>query len=253
MFNGKKIENKREETSKWIEKEFEDNDEHKETLSNDIQVGTNVKVRILPTTLTLIDFVCQRLDLLKSYDKLQSSMNEHYEKLKNASRSLEVGDSRFSKVSTFAFDSMNSINSECEFFHTKFSENEYCAVQFDNSWKRCKIIEIRGTQCLVESVDDFSFKQVKINKLEKLSQCFMSMPKLALKCKFANYGAMKLLAMNQQIKEEFMRFLITNILVAEISNINDEDPNSKTYDVILYANDKNVLENLEIHGNIAKN
>lgn len=57
---------------------------------NDLEVGGPlVRVILVPSEFNMNDFVCLKADLQASFDRLQTAMNTHYEKISNASKSLE--------------------------------------------------------------------------------------------------------------------------------------------------------------------
>ena len=68
---------KRGETSNWI-KELDEENNSVITRGTDLQTGSRKKVRVVPNTFSASDFICQRLDMLSSYEQLLNDMNSFY-------------------------------------------------------------------------------------------------------------------------------------------------------------------------------
>lgn len=60
---------------------------------NDLEVdGPPVRVILAPTEFKLDEFVCYKADLQANFERLQSAIHSHYEKVSRASKSLESDD-----------------------------------------------------------------------------------------------------------------------------------------------------------------
>jgi hypothetical protein len=280
-----------EETSKWIKDEqLEDDlqDESKYLImsASDLKKGQKYKVKIvLPNdskTFTPNDYVtCQKLYLLASYERLQTAMNSYYEKIANASRSLEKNSpndtSSSSSNSNFASavqshqshqsslsDSTDSnLVDTNDFFIPTFTTGNYCAAHLPGtkSWSRCLILDIMNNRrAVLECVDDHRKHTMPLNKMEKLSDKFKLMHRFAFRAQILSNSFEKLFDMEHLKRENFEKLKIFlndklakngNELTAEIVSIKEENENpclkQYVYDInLLDMNERNIFDDFNI-------
>jgi hypothetical protein len=199
----------------------------------------------MPNSFSPSEFTCQKLDLLGRYDRLQNAMNEYYEKLSNASKSLE----KDSKLSAKYLETMtynDSLGSEDgDPFAQTFIVGNYCAALLGKQWVRCVIIDIASNSAQIECVDDGRSLRMPLNKLENLIDQFKMLPRVAFKCKLA-LDSTKLLTFNLDAINKFKEMItqINKEFMVEILNEYEEDFH-KIFEVNLYHNDINVIDLLK--------
>ena len=229
---------RREQTSNWILDQEHDEDKFK--LYNNLSAKQkSVPVRVLSSGFTPTEFLCQRIELNGSYEKLQSAMNDYYEKIVDVSKSLEK--EKTGSVNSQFSDSLDSIT----LFENFFRQGDYCAVYLGKSWARCLILELNQRSAMIECVDDGRKQSIAVNKLEKLADNFKIMPRYCLKCRFSGLDSKKLLQFDLKAIEHFERFLsdASQQFTADIIDVqNDELTGQNIYEIILYMNKENVLD-----------
>lgn len=237
---------KREETTNWLNdiKEPEDEFDRFDNL-----VGSTIKVRILPATFSPTEIICQRLILLHRYEELQKAMNEHY----SSNSNLSSASSR--KSSASLADSLEDVtsNDTCDILKQTLKTGDYCAAQFNQSWVRCKIIDIKGTNktAYIECVDDGRTQRTSLNKLQTLREDFRILPKFALKCKLSQLNnSVKLISLNIKAIDNFKKFIseANREFTAEIikfRNRNEEgNEENQIFEVELFYEGTNIIEML---------
>ena len=292
---------KREETSKWIEREFDDNEEYDDDHDDDSQQhdlenkdpnkehqqqsnaakgsllafsacdfrrSMRIQVRVMPSTFSPGEFVCQRVDLLKAYDKMHAAMNDHYERIKNATRSLERDTLAFymsngsltactnnnttsdtlGAITVNNNNSNNNNTSANDLFVNKFRVGDYCASLYRGSWMRSRILDITPQATLIECVDDFRTERVPLHTLEKLRREFTRLPRVAFRCRLAGIESMRLLTLDLKQVETLKRLIAsdqTKQVVEIVDLVEDECGHGKLYEVDLFVDGRNIIECLQ--------
>ncbi|CAF0857163.1 unnamed protein product, partial [Brachionus calyciflorus] len=232
---------RREETSNWI-KDLDENEEEKILMiySNLDCDQKSVRVRVLPYGFSPSEFLCQRLELKNSYEKLQTVMNDYYQKIINASKSLERD-----KINSMRSDFSDSLEISTDLFTNSFNRGEYCAAFLGKAWARCLILDIDLKTAMVECVDDGRKQQINLNKMEKLSDNFKVMPRYCFKCKFSGIDSKKLLSLDLKEIENFEHFLCdpNKELTVDIVGVKTEEITGQNiYEINLFMNEQNVFE-----------
>ena len=227
-----------------------------------------IAVRVMPSTFSPSEFVCQRVDLLKAYDKLHAAMNDHYERIKNATKSLER-DTLASYMSNGSLtactnnttsdklggiitidNNNNNINTTAnarDLFGNKFRVGDFCASLCGGSWMRSRILDITPQGTLIECVDDFRTERVPLHTLEKLRREFTRLPRVAFRCRLAGIETMRLLALDLKQVEALKRLIAsdqTKQVVEIVDTVDDECGHGKLYEVHLFVNGRNAIESL---------
>lgn len=230
---------RREETSNWI-KDLDEHDEDKFKLFTNLSVDQkSVLVRVLSSGFSPCGFLCQRIELKSSYEKLQMAMNDYYQKIADASKSLEK--EKIASINSDFSDSLESI----DLFGNSFKQGDYCAVQLGKSWARCLILEINKRSAMIECVDDGRKQLINVSKLEKLADNFKIMPRYCIKCRFSGLDSKKLLRLDLKAIEKFENFLCqtTKEFTADIIDVKLEEISGQIiYEIILYMDNENVLD-----------
>ncbi|RNA34277.1 hypothetical protein BpHYR1_029812 [Brachionus plicatilis] len=230
---------RREQTSNWI-KDLDEHDEDKFKLYTNLNADEkSVPVRVLSGGFTPSEFLLQRIELKGSYEKLQVAMNEYYQRIVDASKSLEKEKSAW--ASSQLSDSLESVN----LFSNNFSCGDYCAVFMGKSWARCLILDINPRMAVIECVDDGRKQFVNVGRLEKLADNFKVMPRYSIKCKFSGLDSKKLLSLDLKAISVFESFLCdtSKEFTADIIDVKKEETTGQSiYEIELYMDKVNVLD-----------
>jgi hypothetical protein len=231
---------KREDTSNWLQN-LEDNDENK--FLTQLVENSKVKVKIL-TFNGQAGFICQKLDLLKSFERLQADMNEYYRKSNQSSKSVEY-EKKNGKQLDEVDDPNDSLDEKEDSADFSFKVGDYCACYIGTKWSRCRITSKSTNLVSVECVDDYRTQRVPINKLEKLLSNFKFLPRIAFKCQFeAIRSAEKLFRLNVNATANLTKLIHeeSNVFVAEIVEISKGENDDDLCLVKLYMNSKDVMD-----------
>lgn len=231
-----------EETSKWIREEtsksFESETSKHLVLNEtgDLKLSQKYRVRLLEKPKLSDQYlILQRVDLKNSYDRLKAAMNAYYEKIANASRSLE-------KTTT----STNETHENSLFAHT-FNVGDHCAAFIDatKSWSRCVVLIVDeiSKKAYIECVDDCLLQITPLNKLEKLNDNFKTLNKYAFRAKLATSVASSKVARIIHQKGAFDKELTAEIVNSGVDTTNKYKCKQTIYEINLYLPDKiNLLD-----------
>ena len=235
---------KREDTSNWLQN-LEDNDDNKFLASRiDVQLAENSKVRVKILSFNgQAGFICQKLDLLKHFERLQADMNEYYKKINQSTKSVE-SEKQNGKQHAELDAPNDSLDGDIS-SDSSFKVGDYCACYIGTKWSRCRITSKSNHFVSVESVDDYRTQRVHINKVEKLLSNFKFLPRVAFKCQFeAIRNAEKLFRLNVNATANFTKLIQeeSSVFVAEIVEITKGENDDDLCLVKLYMNNKDVMD-----------
>lgn len=212
------------------------------------KLGQGKKVRVVPNTFSASDFICQRLDMLSSYEQLLNDMNSFYRNSSEGhTNQTTIGNLSDQSDSFYKQDPMDSLEIESAKKNPqKFLIGGYYAVLIKKTWHRCVIIDIDSNQksAHIECVDDCRTLRVDTSNVKELYSNFRDMKKFAFRCKLSGLDSSKLLTFNTRAIENFKKIISeeNKELEAEIVEVKEEEENKFEYEINLYIDDRNIID-----------